>query len=108
MNEEFSSVGRRQRGEVALQTASEERVFGSLRTDSDQVSIRFALDLDRLETCGLQLVHDLLASSPKGYQLTRTITWLPDTSLRQQYRGWSAKERNRKVRELLLAEELEK
>ena len=65
-------------------------------------SVRFAIDLDRLQTDDLQTLHDLLAYPPKGYWLARSITWLIDTSLRQQQPHWSTEHRNRKVRELLL------
>jgi hypothetical protein len=119
------------RADAAIQ-ASADRVFGSPRPATDQVSIeldwgiptralvpivfkirinrgsrgsviRCAIDLDRLPTGNLQILHDLLANPPKGYWLARGIAWLIDTSLRQQQPRWSTEQRNRKVRELLLA-----
>jgi hypothetical protein len=65
-------------------------------------SIRFAIDLDRLQTDDLQTLHDLLAYPPKGYRLARSIAWLIDISLRQQQPHWSTEHRNQKVWELLI------
>ena len=120
----------RQRAQAALQ-ASAHRVSEAPRTDSDQVSIQFgwevpsrahapivfevrvrrrrrentinfAIDLDRLQTGDLQILHDLLAYPPRGYWLARAVAWLVDASLRQQQPHWSDKQRNQRVRELLL------
>jgi hypothetical protein len=73
-----------------------------VRRGGRESSIRFAIDLDRLEKDALQTLHDFLAYPPKGYWLARTIAWLIDISLRQQHPHWSAEHRRRKVRELLL------
>jgi hypothetical protein len=122
---------RRQRDLAALQ-ARTDRVSEAPRTDSDQVgiefdwevpasagdpivfqarisregresSIRFALDQNRLQTNELQSLYNFLANPPKGYWLARSVTWLIDVSIRQQQPHCSTEERNRKVKELLLA-----
>ena len=64
--------------------------------------IRFAIDLNRLQTDDLQSLYNFLANPPKGYWLARSVTWLIDVSIRQQQPNWSTEERNRKVRALLL------
>ena len=66
-------------------------------------SIRFTIDLNRLQTDDLQALHDLLAYPPRDYWLARAVAWLVDASLRQQQPHWSDEQRNQKVREVLLA-----
>jgi hypothetical protein len=126
-----AAAAHRQHAEAALDAAPE-HVSGSLRTDADQVaielnwevpseagapivfqvrisrngresSIRFAIDLNQLQTDDLQILHDLLAYPPKSYWLARAVAWLVDTSLRQQQPHWNDEQRNQKAREMLLA-----
>ena len=66
-------------------------------------SIRFAIDLDRLQTDDLQTLHDFLAFPPKDYWLVRRVAWLLDISLQQRQPSLSGEERAREVRQLLLA-----
>jgi hypothetical protein len=128
-NHEELEAGRRRA--LAALLAGAERAQGPPRSDTDQVaiqfdwevppqarapiifrvrisredrdsSIRFAIDLNQLQTDDLQTLHDLLAYPSKGYWMVRSIAWLLDTSLRQQQPEWSTEQRNRKVRELLL------
>jgi hypothetical protein len=47
-------------------------------------------------------LHDFLALRPKGYWLTREITWLLDVALAQQMPTLSAEVRAKRVRETLL------
>jgi hypothetical protein len=119
-----------QRTETPLSSATQ-RVSGPPRSDPDQVSIqldwevppharapivfrvrvsregressiRFAIDLDRLQAVDLQTLHDLLAYPPRGYWLARGIAWLIDTSLRQGQPHLSLPARRAEVRNLLL------
>jgi hypothetical protein len=67
-------------------------------------SIKFAIDLDRLQTSDLQALLDFLAFPPKGYWLARSIAWLLDLSLQQQQPALTGKIRCAKVRELSLSD----
>jgi hypothetical protein len=127
MNTEKLLVAARRRAELEPEHAAE-RIFGSLRTvtiefdwevpasagdpivfrvrisrEGRESSIRFTIDLNRLQTDDLQALHDLLAYPPRDYWLARAVAWLVDASLRQQQPHWSDEQRNQKVREVLLA-----
>jgi hypothetical protein len=68
-------------------------------------AIDFAIELGKLVEADLGRLHDLLLARPKGYWLTRELTWLLTVSLRQQEPSWNEEDRHAKVRELLLAGE---
>jgi hypothetical protein len=123
----------RQRAEVVVQAAAE-GVFGSPRSDpvgiqfdwevphqarapivfearvrrgGHESSIRFDLDLDRLQTDDLQTLHDFLARYharvATHYELAWHLSWLIETWLTQVQPELTPEERHAKVREILLS-----
>jgi hypothetical protein len=126
----------RQRPKAAL-SAGAERIFCSPRTDSDQVSIefdwevpasagdpiiflaaivrggressiRFAIDLQRLQSVELERFHDFLAGyqarTVTHYELAWHLSWLLETWLIQTQSELACEELHAKVRQLLLVE----
>jgi hypothetical protein len=66
-------------------------------------AVRFQIELAKLDNADLERFHDLLATRPKGYWLTRSVVWLLGISLTQQQPALSEEGRCAEVRELLLS-----
>jgi hypothetical protein len=82
-----------------------------VRCGARERSLRVPIDIAKLEaggrTADLERLHGILALRHAGidtpHSLLAGIEWMLDVSFQQQQPRWNAKQRNQKVRELLLA-----